>query len=63
MCDYCNGFDGLDATAGGPDSIFVRWMLSGHPVIMVEHQYGNHGSWSIPISYCPFCGRKLGEDE
>ncbi len=19
----------------------------------------NYGSWSIPISFCPFCGRKL----
>lgn len=59
MCDYCNGFDGLDAAVGGPDSIYIRWMFNGFPVILVEHLHGNYGSVSTPISFCPFCGRKL----
>lgn len=59
MCDYCRGYDGLDAAEGGPDEILIRWMLNGYPVIIVDHPNDNYGSWSIPISFCPFCGRKL----
>lgn len=29
MCDYCRGYDGLDAADGGPDGILIRWALSG----------------------------------
>lgn len=47
MCDYCRGYDGLDAAEGGPDEILIRWMFSGYPVIMVDHPHDNYGSWSI----------------
>lgn len=51
MCDYCRGYDGLDAAEGGPDEILIRWMFSGYPVIMVDHPHDNYGSWSIPINF------------
>lgn len=63
MCDYCRGYDGLDAAEGGPDGILIRWMFSGYPVIIVDHPHDNYGSWSIPVNFCPFCGRKLGKVE
>lgn len=59
MCDYCNGYIRLNATDSGPDTINICWMLDGRPVIMVDHPHDYRGSWSIPINYCPFCGRKL----
>lgn len=59
MCDYCRGYDGLDAAEGGPDGIVIRWMLSGYPAIIVDHPHDSYGSWSISINFCPFCGRKL----
>lgn len=59
MCDYCRGYDGLDAAEDGPDGILIRWMFSGDPVILVDHPHDNYGSRSIPIKYCPFCGRKM----
>lgn len=24
-----------------------------------SNKYDNYGTWSIPINFCPFCGRKL----
>ena len=59
MCYYCRGYDGLDAAEGGPDAILIRWTLDGYPTITVDHPHDNYGTWSIPISFCPFCGRKL----
>lgn len=59
MCDYCSGYDGLNAAEVGPDAIIIRWTLDGYPTIVVDHPHGNYGSWSIPIKYCPFCGRDL----
>lgn len=59
MCDYCNGYIRLNATDGGQDAINICWMLDGRPVIMVDHPHDCRGSWTIPINYCPFCGRKL----
>lgn len=41
MCDYCRGYDGLDAAEGGPDEILIRWMFSGYPVIIVDHPHDN----------------------
>lgn len=59
MCDYCRGYDGLDAAEGGPDAILIRWTLDGYPTITVDHPHDNYETWSIPINFCPFCGRKL----
>lgn len=63
MCDYCSGYIRLNATDGGFDVISIFWMPDGRPVIMVDRPHDYHGSWSIPINFCPFCGRKLGESK
>lgn len=42
MCDYCRGYDGLDAAEGGPDAILIRWTLDGYPTITVDHPHDNY---------------------
>lgn len=44
MCDYCRGYDGLDAAEGGPDAILIRWTLDGYPTITVDHPHDNYGT-------------------
>ena len=34
-------------------------MDTGEHIIVVDSPY----AWSIPINFCPFCGRKLGESK
>lgn len=32
MCDYCRGYDGLDAAEGGPDEILISAGIRVKPV-------------------------------
>ena len=59
-CPYCGEqFTDFSEHDGGIE-MWLDETEDGEPVIAVESPY----AMSIPINYCPFCGRKLsGEDE
>lgn len=58
-CPYCNG---PRSNFGDDDEGVEMWideMETGEHIIVVDPPY----AWSIPINYCPFCGRKLSKDD
>ena len=65
MCVYCeqNGLIWYDDTINYDDngiSVGISTLDSPTLVIRVSQDNGNNVNYaSIPISYCPVCGRKL----
>ena len=49
--NFCDDEDGVE--------MWIDETLDGERVIAVDPQY----AWSIPINYCPFCGRDFNKDE
>lgn len=60
-CPYCDeprlNFIGDDEEGV---EMWIEKTFDGKHVISVD---SSPYVWSIPINYCPFCGRKLKEDE
>lgn len=64
-CPYCGKphFNFGDDEEGV--EMWIEKTRDGERVIATDAPYEPPSSyaWSIPINYCPFCGRKLKEDE
>lgn len=54
-CPYCEEprLNFVDEDGGA--EMWIEKTFDGEHVISVDSPY----VWSIPINYCPFCGRKL----
>ena len=62
-CDYC-GKPRFQFCGTGGVELYISRTPDGDDVIVVDGiRPGCRSAWSIPISFCPFCGRKLKEDE
>lgn len=58
-CPYCNSPRSNFGDDEGCVELWIDEMNDGRRVIACDPPY----AWSIPINYCPFCGRDLTRED
>lgn len=63
MCEVCEGLSRMHSMGDGCKVMLERW--EGYWLLGVCEEYvgGGFGHASVNVLYCPWCGRRLSEEE
>lgn len=62
-CDYCGRTRFQFCDTGGVELYIARTPDDDYVIVVDGIRPGCNDAWSIPIHYCPYCGRELRGDD